>query len=188
MDTQKAIDERFSQKESSVSRVIILDTNILIYAGNEPTEKAFIDLIHDLSKESFELVISKYSHFEILKGSSSKNEKKLIKILNLFKSLEVTDKILVTAGIMQAIYTNERVQRKIEDGDLIISSTAFLNNSLLLTANRLDFPYPFFKEIRVNPILYQSMDIPGVTKTLTAFLLKPDIDLITKKLNEKIKS
>ncbi len=163
---------------------VILDTNIISYASNLPTEKQFLEYLQNLQKDHYELIISQFSIHEVLKQSQPKNESKLIQLLNLFKTLEVTRDILILSGLINTFYKLESKDRKIEDGDLIIAATAFLNNSLILTANRNDYPTTFFEELQVKPILYQ--EIPGLTRTLTIYLLKPKSDLILKMVQDRL--
>lgn len=173
-----------TQGISPLPQGVILDTNIISYASNTPTEKQFLEYLSDLQKDRHELIISQFSLYEILKQSKPKNESKLIQLLNLFRSLEVIKDVLVLSALLSTFYKSESKDRKIEDGDIIIAATAFLNNSLILTANRNDYPLTFFEEIKIKPILYQ--EIPGLTKTLTVYLLKPKSDLILKMVQDKL--
>lgn len=170
----------------SPSQGIILDTNIIVYLANEPTQWQFSDHLSNLRSEGFELAISRFTRFEILKKSEPKKKTdQLIKLLNIFKSVDVTDVVLLIAGMLNTFYKSENVQRQADDGDLIIAATALLNESFVLTANRIDYPISFFEEIKVNPILYQEM--PGLTRALAIYLLKPKRDFILRKLDEKLK-
>ena len=158
---------------------IILDTNIIIYASDEPTKRQFLNNITTLQEKDFDLGISQFTRFEILKKASPpQKQKEMIELLDKFKSFTVTDEVLIISGILNTFYKSENIQREIDDGDLIIATTAILNQSLILTTNRIDFPTVFFEEVTVNPILYQK--IPGLTRALAVYLLKPKSDLVEK--------
>lgn len=77
-------------------------------------------------------------------------------------------------------------ERKLHDGDVIIAATAFLSTSLILTANRNDFPYPYFEEVEVTPILYQLDSQPGKTHCILLCLLNPNHEVITKYVKKKL--
>lgn len=163
---------------------IILDTNIIIYQGQLWTEKQLKDELANLER-IYKLTISKITRFEILKSTKVKKENKLLKLLNLFESFEITEKVLIIAALLHRLFKDNH-DKKIQDSDVIIAATAFLNNSYIFTSNRNDFPYPFFEEEKVTPILYKREIYK--TECLLIAVLKPNTKLIKREITKIIAS
>ena len=131
---------------------LILDTNVVSYASNYPAEiqDQVLKIIENY-RTKYEPVITDYIQFELLKQAKDKDSA-LLKKLKLFGKLNTTESTLLLSGLLCGVYKKAHVPRTVKDGDLIIATTAFLSQSLLLTANQDDFPFPFFPMIAIRSL------------------------------------
>lgn len=153
--------------------VVLIDTNIF---GNLLDPKTLIDtyeILAELSKQ-YELSISKITIQEII-SKGTKDISEIVEILfKTFRKFDIDDNVLIFGGLMNCVGIKGQF-------DSIIASTAFLNNSCILTANQKDFPEPCFKEIKCWSINYK--DNGNRTAHLMIHLLTIDINKTTDKFN-----
>lgn len=71
---------------------------------------------------------------------------------------------------------------EVEDGDKIIAASALLSNSVILTANAVDFPAPFFKEVERQYITFAMKR--ERTRTIVVYLLQPQIEITEQRITE----
>lgn len=165
------------------SRQIFLDTNILVYLSQQSTREQILAKLKNYFAKDKKLAISRITRYEILRNDS-KDESALLKLLNLFETYEVNEKVLVFSAFMYSFFKEKDKDKKLDDPDVIIATTAFLNNSQILTTNSQDFHFPYFEEIEVTPILYSFK--PGKTNCLLLSLLKPNISLLLQKIGSRL--
>ena len=65
--------------------------------------------------------------------------------------------------------------QKMDDGDVILASTAYLNQGHVLTANQKHFPEPYFKEVKSWDLIFKK-DLR--TQKQLIYLLKPNFESI----------
>jgi predicted nucleic acid-binding protein len=156
---------------------ILLDTNIIQYAGNAPSGIEFLKYLIELQKRHFGLAISDVSFFEILRNTTKKQEQEIITILNIFYRYFVSKEVLIAGAQLSTLYREHcNLKGDIDYGDIFIASTSILTNSLILTRNRKDFPFPFFIEAEVKTLYI--IKSPGHTDGFTICLLTPNYEAI----------
>ena len=168
------------------TRVIILDTNIISYFAQAALEKSIESKLHELSQQNFTFALSKFTGYEILRQENLPDEKAVLRKLNLFEAYDVTETVLFVSALFYTMIKSVNKDRKLHDGDVIIAATTFLNASLILTANRDDFAYPYFEEVETTPVLYHLDSQPGKTHCVLLCLLKPNNKEILKYINKKL--
>lgn len=159
---------------------LILDSNIIIYLSQPWTEKQINNELASL-RSNYSMYLSQITRYEILKSNEINKESKLPKSLNTFKSIEITEEILIISALFYRLFKKDH-DKNIQDPDVIIASTSFLIRSSILTVNRNDFPYPYFKEEKVTPILYNR--VPHKTDCLLLTLLQPNTNLIKNEIDK----
>lgn len=167
---------------------ILLDTNVIQYFVGKKFSSQVREYLFYL-ENNFNLVpaVSEYSFFEILRGASILVEIEMCKALSFFKSFPINNNLLIASALLHTLYkedTSINYLDKISDGDKIIATTAILEEGYILTANRTDFCWPYFKEID-NKILVLQDSKKGV-KAIGISLLKPNYDLIHKKIKKRV--
>lgn len=169
------------------NRYILLDSCIIQYLASEKKELAgkINDLLVSLKTQGNFLCISDFSYFEILRGLSEEKKDDVLKFLNGFVVVKTNLERLKRAGNLYSKYRKNpyinKIISNISDGDLIIGSLIFTKDQpLLLTADYLGFPRPFFVESEVERIEYkngprfQSLYLYNLKPNLEAFLQVED--------------
>lgn len=164
---------------------LFIDTCVIQDAGNNRKvfSETVINLLTDLSKEGFRVVISEFTVYENLQGLWGKRAIEASKILNSYESKAVSRDVLVVASFLQGLYREEGYEN-IDAGDKIIASTCILEDGLILTRNHKDFPHPFFITVRSIPLSYK---IHHYKMTVDYSLYKPNLELINRRIEEKDK-
>ncbi len=173
--------------EETPQQVIILDTNILQYINNQKILAQLLSYLSDLVKRGFGLAISEVTYYELLSGTTAKQEEDGLNILNNFTKYVVELRVLVAASQLSTLYYHQcklegRTSHDISVQDKIIASTAILTGSLILTANINDFPRPFFHEAEEKPLFYKD---GNKTKMLVLQLLRPNQVVIQQRFQER---
>ncbi len=168
-------------------QVVILDTNILQYINNKKILAQLLSYLADLVKRGFGLTISEITYYELLSGTTTKQEEDGLSILNNFTRYVVDLRVLVAASQLSTLYHHQcklegRTLHDISMQDKIIASTAILTGSLVLTANVNDFPRPFFQEAEEKPIFYNDRN---KTQMLVLQLLRPNQIIIQQRFQER---
>lgn len=166
---------------------IILDTNILQYTGNKKFSVELILYLADLARRGFGFAISDVTYYELLSGTTVKQEQQSIELLDKFNRYFVEITVLIAASRLSTLYYHQcklegRTSHDISFEDKIIASTAILTGSLILTANINDFPRPFFQEAEEKAIFYRDRNI---TKMLILQLLRPNQTIILQRFQER---
>lgn len=172
------------QSNSTITQVvpiqnILLDTNIIQYAGSNPTAFEFLKYLIELQFRRFGLAMSDVSNFEILRNATTKQEQEIFQILKIFYRYYVSREVLISSARLATLYRNHcNLKGDIDYGDIFIGATSILTNSLILTRNRKDFPYPFFIEAEVRTIYVKKSD--SFTEGYTVCLLRPNYEAINR--------
>lgn len=136
------------------NKTIVIDSCVLIYAGEERYHNKFSNLLKTFSDDGNTLIISTFSRFEVLKNiREEKTTKYYIELLDSLDNISVDGEVLVCAAQLSRLYNQGKQSsphsvendQKDRAGDLIIGSTTILQRALLLTANKKDFPLGFWK-------------------------------------------
>jgi len=129
------------------NKPILIDTNVLIYCGQEGPNKEARKILRTLADNKNTLGISLISGFEIIKKFNNKNViDYYLKLINYLTTVDLNIGIMNMAGLIANVYVNPEEHKK--DNDMIIGATvAKQPGSMLLTANRKDFPSPLWKLI-----------------------------------------
>lgn len=163
---------------------ILLDTNIIQYCANQYSSFEFIDYILSIAKNTENIFMLDYSQFELLRGATISTEEKMNLLLELFEKLPLTQDVLIAASRLETLYKMEKIPyEKISDGDKLIAATSILSESLIVTANARDFPWPYFQEIERCPLTYAEKS--HRYKCIMVSLLKPDIHFVLKRFSER---
>lgn len=161
-------------------KTAVLDTCILDYAFKRNTKSQAAMLIEEVSK-TYTLVISEYVRFEIFRGLEMGKIPKAKQVVDLFTSYPVDKTVLDIAAALTTCYECDDATKghrdAFSDGDIIIAATAFKYKLMVITANRNDFPAPYFSESG-NPIALKGK------KPISIYALKPEF----QHLNAMIKA
>ena len=176
---------------------IVLDSCILIYACDQETKEECIKFLQQLIKNRNKITYSSFSAFEVLKNRQRReNEKEYTDLLNDIYRIPVDSPTLANAATLHFLYEESgRINKKknlkenlvdLKDkftGDLIIGGTVIsYDNHLLLTANKKDFPEPYWKSI------YEYEIKTANNIKIKIYLLDPVMEEIEKKLEKEIVS
>lgn len=173
-------------KKTPPKQNIILDSNIIQYSVDKSASIVFVPYLSELLQRGFGLAISDITIYELLKGSSIKNETEMLRILNIFQRYYLTDNVLIASAQLETIYKIEGIEAKqVESGDKFIGATAILTGSLVLTANSRDFPSPYFQELERKALIY--IEKRNRSKCILASVLSPDINMINRRFSERPK-
>ena len=161
---------------------ILIDTNILVYCGDNDFGLQAKKLLRILKDNKNNLAVSHASCFELIKNAiDDKLREYYFSLLDYMDNLPITQEIVASSAFLYHTYLKSGMQsaKKIESFDLIISGTVtFHKGALLLTANRQDFPMPFWINVAQGYIMYK---VGENYQLINIFLLKFDYSLISKK-------
>lgn len=146
-----------------------------------------LSYLTNLMGRGFGLVISEVSYYELLSGTTTKQEKDRLNFLNELTRYLVELRVFIAASQLSTLYSQQckrenRTSHEISCPDKIIAATAVLTGSLILTANISDFPRPFFREAEERLIFYKDHD---KTQILVLQLLDPNNSVIQQKFQER---
>jgi predicted nucleic acid-binding protein len=153
--------------------VVIVDTTVFGNLLISKTTDKTLNILIELTK-TYSLAISKVTIMEVL-SKGTKDINKITKLFKAFKTYDVSDEVLMYAGLLYSSGIKGHI-------DSIIASTAFLNNASILTSNQKDFPEPLFTEFAYWHISYK--DKCNRTKTDNLYHLSANLDKIGKRLLE----
>lgn len=172
-----------SHSQPPNSRSVIIDTCIIQYLSKKNNSLATIvnDCLTSLKENSYNLIISEISFYENLHGLWGSNASKADELLRTYQYKEVTREVLLIASMLGGLYHDEKYDG-IEMGDKIIAATAVLEDGFVLTANHKDFPHPFFTTKQSFALSYK---VGHTIKTLDIALYEPNLDIISRRVNEK---
>ena len=149
------------------NKTIVVDSCVLIYAGEERYHNKFSDLLKTFSDNGNKLIISTFSGFEVLKNiQEEKTTEYYLELLDSFNNSSVSNDILIYAAQLSRLYNQGKQlsphsaenNKKDIAGDLIIGSTAIFHRALLLTANKKDFSPDFWKVVSRDYAVYDYKD------------------------------
>lgn len=152
--------------------VALLDTNILDYAFKLRTKVVASQVLATVSSV-YTPVISEYARFEIYRGLAMERVPAAKALINSFTPYAVTKDVLDIAAALTTCYERDDATKRnrggISDGDIVMGATAFVHKFVLITANRMDFPAPYFEEISS----YTMSD--AKKKPIVIYVLRPNI-------------
>ena len=162
---------------------IILDTNIIQYSAHKEIGPEILNYLIELTRRQFTLSISNITVFEILSGSTTEQETRLLETLKLFSTYQVTDNVLLVASRISTLYGREKLlSQNISIPDKIITATAIVTNSVVMTADLNDFPRPFLVEVEEKLIYYQQNNKRCIKDIM---LLGPNYPFIQESFNNR---
>ena len=150
----------------------IIDTNVIDYGFKPKTRDAVARVLTDLSQK-YTLVISEYLRFEIYRGLANGRVPKVTELVRAFTAYPVDKNVLTVAAALTTCYECDDQTKghrsAFSDGDIILAATAFTYKFTVITANRGDFPAPYFRELSQHSFL------GGSSKPLVVYELRPDV-------------
>src|SRR5688572_2153062 len=92
-------------------RYLILDTNIVQFAGSQPEDRSskITNLILDKEKQGFKKAISLVTCYEAVQRRNFTQEREILQKLNLYTQLETDRKVYLFAGWLSDFYRNEGI-------------------------------------------------------------------------------
>ncbi len=178
--------ENIQQFEKILSQRVVVDTNILVYCGNKDFGYQAKTLLRTLKNGSNDLGVSHASCFELIKNArDEKIRDYYFSLIEYIHNIPITQEIIKNSYVLYHTYLDRNVQdaKKIESFDLIISGTMIYHKgALLLTANRRDFPMPFWNNKAQGYFMYKDGES---CKLINLFLLEFDYAQLKMK-QEKI--
>lgn len=153
-------------------RVALVDSNVIDYALKPATKLLAVDILNIVSKKH-EIVTSEYVRFEVYRGLAMSKVPDAKRLLSSFTALGVDRGILDVAAALTTCYEcddqTKAYRKSFSDGDIIIAATAFKHKLLVITANRNDFPAPYFTEITKHTLF------DAAKRPIAVYELRPDI-------------
>jgi predicted nucleic acid-binding protein len=160
--------------------VAIIDTNVLDYGFKTKTRESIAEVLSKLSTK-YDLVISEYLRFEIYRGLSIERLAPAKELVDSFTSYPVDKRVLDISAALTTCYEcddqTKKIRNAISDGDIILAATAFQYKFVVVTANRADFPAPYFKELSEHKFVSKNR------KPFVIYELKPDVEYLNSMLN-----
>ncbi len=156
---------------------IILDTNILFYLGDNNIKTNLLNYLLELGRRGFILSISKVTICELFSGIPRQKEIEAGITLNIFKQYSIDDNVIITTSQLSTVYKNAKTVKTdgIDFEDRVISATAMLTGSLILTADVNDYPRPYFTEREERVFFFRNKN---KTNIRVVQILQPNIFLI----------
>lgn len=173
---------------------IVLDSCILIYACDHETKNSCLSFLKKILKNNT-ISCSALSGFEVIKNRQERgNEKEYTKFLNKIYRIPIDTPVLMNAATLHFLYKKSgKISHKkgigkglidLNDkltGDLIIGGTVIsYKNHLLLTADRKDYPKPYWNLVLEDKIITTDY------KEIKIFLLEPVMSEILNKIETKL--
>lgn len=156
-------------------RVALIDSNVIDYALKPATKPLAVDILDAVSKRH-EIVTSEYVRFEVYRGLAMPKVPDAKLLLDSFTALSVDRSILDVAAALTACYEcddqTKAYRKSFSDGDIIIAATAFKHRLLVVTANRNDFPAPYFTEVAKHTLL------DAAKRPIAVYELRPDVSYL----------
>lgn len=160
-------------------KAAVLDTCILDYAFKRHTKGQVITLLQEIGG-LYRPVVSEYVRFEIYRGLAMEKIPNAKQVVDQFTAYAVDKSVLDIAAALTTCYeydeATKRQRKAISDGDLIIAATAFKYHMLVITANRNDFPAPYFSEMG-KPIVLKGK------RPIAIYGLKPEVTYLNSMLS-----
>ncbi len=160
--------------------VAIIDTNLIDYAFKSRTKDMAAQVLRKIS-QIYTLVISEYLRFEIYRGLAMDRISSAKVLVDSFPAYAVDKATLDTAAALTTCYERDPAtkssRKAIADGDIILAATAFINKFIIVTANRADFPAPYFDEIQLHKIKDQK------GRVWAFYELRPDLIYLNSMLD-----
>jgi len=163
-------------------RYLLIDTCIFDHIANSELSVQIFAIAGDAINKGYALSLSLFSIFEMVNTSTVENELKAMAAIQGMKRFKINQSVLLAAGRLGEFYKREGSDKEPEDGDKIIAATAVIYNCVIFTTNGRDFPQPFFNVIAKPILTYTSK---GKEIMLPAYLIEPDINVITRKIQER---
>ncbi len=134
--------------ESIQNKNILIDTNILVYCGDKGYGKDAQKLLRTLKDNKNNLATSEICCFELIKNAHNLTVRKYyLNLINYIHKIAVDTTALQNSALLYHQYHKEfNGNCKMGSVDIVIAGTVVYNKgTILLTANRKDFPMPFWK-------------------------------------------
>lgn len=122
------------------------------------------------------LAISTLSRLEIFRNTIDKaSESYFLQLVNYLHEISVDTTAIMNGVVLSHAYRKNKITKDApsKSVDLIIAGTALSRTALVLTANRRDFPAPFWKTIERYSMVGQAKDREG-DQLINVFLLEFD--------------
>jgi len=152
--------------------IALVDSNVVDYALKLPTKDLAVNILRFVS-EKRPIVTSEYVRFEVYRGLSMSKVPDAKRLLNAFTALPVDRTIFDIAAALTTCYEcdeqTKQYRASFSDGDIIIAATAFKHKLVVVTANRNDFPAPYFSEVTKHTLR------DARNRPIPVYELKPDI-------------
>lgn len=132
-----------------MNQKILLDTNIIQFRIKGDWKTQVQQLLIQQEKKGYTAAVSEITFYELLRSAQAKAENEIKQALEELHTYQVSREVLLLAADLYGYYKELFHGRLsgISDADIVIAATAFMTDSLLLTANITDFPTPFFREV-----------------------------------------
>lgn len=161
---------------------VIIDTCIIQYFNDPELSECILNDLREAVKVGYNLAISDFTFFELLNEATIEKENERMSALNSLSRAYVRRDTLIAAAHLGCLYKDDGATSDI--GDKIIGATALLTNSIIYTANVRDYPLPFYTPLLKRYLIRYKK---GYETTIPSYFLKPDVDYISRKYNERIK-
>ena len=161
---------------------IILDTNIIHYATDGKYSDEMKRIISRLV-DKYEFAMSAISIYEVFGGLHGRQDAKKLRERSAFAStldkipIEI-DHLRLSGALCTMFQHHPHLFSKggmFKLADTLIGAQAMLNRAHILTANRKDFPFPFYEEVGkhlINPMNERAITLAVLQPSAQAFNLE----------------
>ncbi len=160
--------------------IALLDTNVVDAGFKTKSKRATKQVLESLFQK-YAVSISQYLYFEIYRGLAITKIPDAKKAVDEFIAYPVDEDILSIAAALYTCYgcddQTKRDVKAIDDGDFIHAATAFKHKAVVITANRKDYPAPYFSELGKH-VLTDEKGTP-----IVFYELLPDLNYLNKMLS-----
>lgn len=175
-----------------MQKVIIVDSMVWSYSYSESeyfhdTKVILNKLIHDDYKLAINLVIE----HELKRTHVKDHVEHFGKIINWAYKISVNASTFDYASelfrVFKMLFSKVKDSPKLYLGDILIASSAFLNDCYILTENLKDFPAPLFDVVASYPLISKVKEGDEIkskfSKTKVIFRLRPNSEFLDKVLD-----
>jgi len=141
---------------SANKKYLLLDSCIAEYCLNKDMQPKITKQLEKWAGNIFDFAISELSYAELINGAYKEKVDRVKELLDSYSRIEVSQRVLRGAGVLGNVYkAQDNRNGNINLADRIIAATSFSYNIPIVTANVKDFPYPFFKVITDEDLIYK---------------------------------
>ncbi len=159
----------------SAKELLLVDANIISHALTENQTASYVKLFEKLEND-YKFVVTGFTKYEIMCTSDKEHKEKIAEFLEQNMAYVTLSKALMDfAAKLCFLYKNHpSTKHKIEMGDIVNAAFAIAKPCNILTINNVDYPLPFFAEVKREYVEYKSKNNNSIRDVV--HVLMPDVE------------